>query len=236
MEIAAAALQFTTVAIQAFRGCILAIEFFSTAQHIGADGDLFRTGLEFEKYRLMTWARRVGLLGDEERQTLNWQLAGMILGQLESFLTSANMLKTRYALEVTEGEAQAGDEATREAVEPRRSGVARLIARLKPNLRTAAGRIIQEHNSPVKRLRWAARDKGKLQAFLGEISALINKLEFLLDSSEQQQENVEYDQLLREVISLATTTVEAGQIKDFLADGLYHQKGEQSINATAYLK
>lgn len=236
MEIAAAALQFTTVAIQAFRGCILAIEFVSTAQHMGADGDLFRTGLEFEKYRLMTWAQRVGLLGDEERQTLNWQLAGMILGQLESFLTSANVLKSRYALEVTEEEVQAADDTSRDADQPRKSGVSRLIARLKPNLRTAAGQIIQEHNSPVKRLRWAARDKAKLQAFLGEISALIDKLEFLLDSSERQQEKAEYDRLLREVISLATTTAEAGQIKDFLAEGRHHQKGEQSINAAAYLK
>ncbi|KAK4182443.1 prion-inhibition and propagation-domain-containing protein [Podospora australis] len=232
MEIAAAALQFTTVAVNSFRACILAIEFFSTAQHMGADGDLFRTGLEFEKYRLLTWAEKVGLLGDNERQTLNWQLAGIILKQLESFLTSAATLKGRYSLDVTEEEVQAAEEA-QHALAPKQ-GIAKLIARLKPNLRTTAGQIIQEHNSPIKRIRWAARDRGKLKTFLAEISGLIGKLEFLLDSTERQQEKEEYDRLLREVISLATTTAEAGQIKDFLED---HQKrSERSINAAAYLK
>lgn len=71
MEIAAAALQFTTIAAQSFRGCLLAIDLFSTAQHIGTDGDLFRTGLECEKYRLISWADRVGLLDQNERETLN---------------------------------------------------------------------------------------------------------------------------------------------------------------------
>ncbi|KAK4160693.1 prion-inhibition and propagation-domain-containing protein [Cladorrhinum sp. PSN259] len=236
MELAAAALQFTSAAVQAFRGCVLAIEFFSTAQHMGADGDLFRTGLEFEKYRLMTWAERVGLLSDNERETLNWQLAGIILRQLESFLTSATVLRGRYSLDVTEEEVQASEEAR--VAEAPKQGVARLIARLRPNLRTTAGQIIQEHNSPIKRIRWAARDRGKLKAFLGEISALISKLEFLLDSSERQLERDAYGRLLREVISLTTTTAEAGQIKDFLDDsGSPQRKAEQiGLNAAAYLK
>jgi hypothetical protein len=235
MEIAAAALQFTSAAVHAFRGCILAIEFFSTAQHMGADGDLFRTGLEFEKYRLVTWADRVGLLNEKERQTINWQLAGLILQQLESFLTSATELKTRYALEVTEEEIEAAEET--QAVEGPKRGVAALIARLKPNLRTTAGKIIQEHNSPIKRVRWAARDRGKLKAFLHKISALVDKLQVLLDSTERQAERNDYEKLLRSVISLTTTTAEAGQVKEFLDDGLYNGRNSQhAINAAAYLK
>lgn len=234
MEIAAAALQFTSTAFQAFRGCILAIEFFETAQHMGADGDLFRAGLEFEKYRLMAWADRVGLLAAKEQQTLNWQLAGIILQQLESFLTSAHKLKAEYALDVTEEEIQAAQAAL--VSETPRQGISRLIARLKPDLRTIAGKIIQEHNSAIKRIRWAARDRAKLKAYLGEISSLVYKLEFLLDSSERQQGIDDYDRLLRGVISLATTTVEAGQIKDFLDGGQYQRKAERSINAAAYSK
>jgi hypothetical protein len=234
MEIAAAALQFTSTAFQAFRGCILAIEFFETAQHMGADGDLFRAGLEFEKYRLMAWADRVGLLVAKEQQTLNWQLAGIILQQLESFLTSANKLKAEYALDITEEEIQAAEAAL--ASETPRQGISRLIAHLKPDLRTIAGKIIQEHNSAIKRIRWAARDRAKLKAYLGEISSLVYKLEFLLDSSERQQGIDDYDRLLRGVISLAITTAEAGQIKDFLDGGQYQRKAERSINAAAYSK
>ncbi|RYP79284.1 hypothetical protein DL770_006731 [Monosporascus sp. CRB-9-2] len=233
MELAVAALQFTSVAVQAFRGCVLAMEFFRTAQNMGADGDLFRTGLEFEKYRLVTWAKRVGLLGDE-RQTLNWQLAGIILKQLESFLTSADALRHRYSLDVTEEEVQATEEA--QVTETPKRGVAKLIARLKPNVHTTAGKIIQENDSTIKRIRWAARDRDKLKAFLGEIAGLINKLEFLLDSTERQEQQEDYDRLLRGVISLTTTTAEAGQIKELLEDGPYRRKGEKAINAAAYLK
>ncbi|RYP49838.1 hypothetical protein DL768_004530 [Monosporascus sp. mg162] len=234
MEIAVAALQFTSVAVQAFRGCVLAMEFFNTAQNMGADGDLFRTGLEFEKYRLVTWAKRVGLLSDNERQTLNWQLAGIILKQLESFLTSADTLRHRYSLNVTEEEVEATEEA--QVTETPKRGVAKLIARLKPNLHTTATKIIQENDSTIKRIRWAARDRDTLKAFLGEITGLINKLEFLLDSTERQEKQGDYDRLLREAISLTTTTAEAGQIKEFLGDGPYRRKSEKAINAAAYLK
>lgn len=234
MEIAAAALQFTSIAVEAFHGCVLAFEFFYTAQHMGADGDLFRAGLEFEKYRLMAWAKRVGLLGGNERQTLNWQLAGMILKQLEAYLTSAHALRDRYSLDVTEEEVQAVEET--QGIEDSKRGVAKLIAGLKPNLYTTASKIIQENNSTIKRLRWAARDRKKLKIFLGEIAGLVNKLEFLLDSTERQQEKVEYDHLLREVISLTSTTAEAGQIKELFEDGPYRRRGESAINAAAYLK
>ncbi|KAI1112334.1 prion-inhibition and propagation-domain-containing protein [Nemania sp. NC0429] len=234
MEIAAAALQFVSVAAQAFQGCVIAIELFSTAQHMGADGDLFHTGLEFEKYRLMAWAGRVGLLSDNERQTINWQLAGIILKQLEALLTSANLLRDRYSLNVTEEEVQAMEESQVSKVP--KFGVVNLIARLKPNLHTTTSKVIQENNSVVKRLRWAARDRNKLKAFLREIAGQVNKLEFLLESGERQQEKEDYYRLLREVISLTTTTSEVGQIKDLLEDRPDLHKGERSINAAAYLK
>ncbi|KAM7215677.1 Prion-inhibition and propagation domain containing protein [Rhypophila decipiens] len=233
LEIAAAALQLTSEVVRAFRVCILAMELFNTAQQVGADGDLFRTGLELEKHRLMRWAEIVGLLDDgDERQSLNWQLSDMILGQLESILTSATVLKARYSLDVTEEEAGATD-----ALAPKQ-GIASLITRLKPNLGTMVSKIIEKHNSPIKRFRCHAdRDGGKLKAFLTDINDLINKLEFLLDQTEQKHEKEKYDRLLREVISLATTAAEAGQVKEFLDDASpYHRQGQESINATAYIK
>ncbi|KAI0195033.1 prion-inhibition and propagation-domain-containing protein [Astrocystis sublimbata] len=231
MEVAAAALQFVSIAAEAFRGCIIAIELFSTAQRMGADADLFQAGLEFEKYRLMAWANRVGLLGELEKQTINWQLAVVLLKQLESLLTSATVLRDRYSLNVTEEEVQAMDES--QLTEPARSVIAKLIARLKPTLHTTTSKIISENNSASKKIRWAARDRDRLKELLKQIAGHVNKLEFLLDSSERQQEKEDYDRLLREVISLATTTTEAGQIKDFLEGGPSMRK---SINAAAYLK
>ena len=234
MEIAAAALQFTTIAAESFRGCLLAIEIFSTAQHMGADGDFFRTGLEFEKYRLLAWADRVGLLGESERQTLNWPLAGMILEQLRSTLTSANILRDRYSLNISEEEIQVKEEA--QTAEGPKSGIAGLVASLKPTLYTTAGRIIQENNSTLKRLRWAARDKKKLKEFIAAITGLINKLEILLDSTERQQERDDYERLIREVISHATTTAAAGDVKELLESDTHGHNNEKAIKAAAYLK
>ncbi|KAI1265465.1 prion-inhibition and propagation-domain-containing protein [Xylariaceae sp. FL1019] len=234
MDVAAAALQCISFAAQAFHGCVLAIEFINTAQHMGADGDFFRVGLEFEKYRLISWGERVGLLDDNERQTLNWQLAGMILSQLESHLTSANILRDRYALSVTEEDIQVAEDTRPTAT--LKPVVAKLVARLKPTLYTTASRIIQENNSTIKRLRWAARDKEKLKTYLDNIAGLVDKLDCLLDSTERQQQKNEYDHLLREVVSLTSTTAEAGQMREVLENRAQHHRTEKSINAAAYLK
>ncbi|KAH8647084.1 prion-inhibition and propagation-domain-containing protein [Tricladium varicosporioides] len=233
MDVAAAAAGFVSLAFQSFQGCVQAFEFFSTAQHIGADADLFRTGLEFEKYRLISWAQRIGL-GQNPRSTLNWQLAGLLLGQLESFLTSAETLKTRYSLEVSEEIVLATDKSL--AAQVPKVGIAKLIARLKPSIYTTAGKIIQENNSTFKRLRWATRDRDKLKRFLGEIAELVNKLELLLDRAEGEAERSEYNRLLREVISLTSTTSEAGQIKELVGQGPYPSSTQASIRAAAHLK
>ena len=231
MEIAAAALQFTSTAIQAFHGCVIAIELFRTAQKMGSDAEFFNTGLEFEKYRLIAWATRAGILSDRENQKINWQLATIILRQLESLLTSANELRDKYSLEVSEADILAMNAS--HASEPPRSSVSKLIARLKPTLHTTTSKIISESNSAGRKLQWAARDRDKLKGLLERISGLIDKLEFLLDSTERQQEREKYIRLLREVISLTTTTTEAGQIKDLFESG---QSTRKSINAAAYLK
>ncbi|KAI1276919.1 prion-inhibition and propagation-domain-containing protein [Xylaria sp. FL0933] len=217
--------------LQPVRGCVIAIELFSTARYMGADADLFHTGLEFEKYRLIARADRVGILGDNEKQTINWQLAGILLRQLELLLTSANVLRDRYSLNVTEEEVQAINEL--QAMEAPKSGVSKLIARVKPTLYTAIRKIISENNSTTQKFQWAARDRDKLKELLKQISGFVNKLEFLLDSTERQQEKENYTRLLREVISLTSTTGEAGQIKDLFEGG---PSPRNTINAAAYLK
>ncbi|KAH0429342.1 hypothetical protein CcaCcLH18_08464 [Colletotrichum camelliae] len=238
MEGAAAVVGLLTATVQSFHACVQAFEFFNTAQHIGPDGDLFRTGLEFEKYRLISWAYRVGLDRDSRRSALNWQIASLVLNQLESFLTSADRLKARYALEVSEEQVQEIEKLR--ALEPPKQGIGKLIARLKPNIYNTSAQIIQANNSPIKRLLWATRDKEKLKRIIKEIADLINKLEALLDDAERLSERGEYAKLLREVISLTSTTSEAGQIgelvrnipqenTDGMADGM-------AIEAAAYVK
>lgn len=49
-------------ALQTFQGCVQALPLVERAQHIRHDGDVFRTGLSWEQYRLMQWGQRAGLL------------------------------------------------------------------------------------------------------------------------------------------------------------------------------
>ncbi|KAK6189272.1 hypothetical protein LQW54_013431 [Pestalotiopsis sp. IQ-011] len=210
MEAAAAAVSFVAFAFQSFKGCVRTFEFFSTAQNIGFDGDLLRVGLEFEKYRLLQWAERSGVDG-APRVTLNWPLA----------LTEETI-------------AAAGSDINEH--EESKPAVSKLIARLKPNVYTRAGKVIQSSNSPIKRLRWAIRDKDKLTRFLGEVTELVNKLEHLLERSEADADAAEYNKLLRDVLSLTSTAAEAGQIKEITGNGTGGPWDQVSISAAAHLK
>ncbi|KAK1980206.1 prion-inhibition and propagation-domain-containing protein [Colletotrichum cereale] len=234
METAAAAVAFITIAVNSFQACVQAFEFFNTAQHIGPDGDFFRTGLEFEKYRLIAWARRVGIHQENKRSALNWTLASLLLEQLRLFLTSAEGLKSRYSLDVSEEEIQESEKLR--ALDPPKHGVSKLIARLKPTVYTTSAQIIQANNAPIKRLLWATRDKEKLKRIVGEISELIDKLEFLLDDDERLSERTRYAKLLREVVSLTSTAAEAGQVGDLIGDGSHLSHDKLAIKAAVHVK
>ncbi|KAF6809740.1 hypothetical protein CPLU01_15450 [Colletotrichum plurivorum] len=234
METAAAAVAFVTAAFDMFQACVRAFEFFNTAQHIGPDGDLFRAGLEFEKYRLISWAQRVRLDRENKRSALNWPLACVLLDQLRAFLTSAQILKSRYSLEVSEEDVQEAEKLR--ALERPSRGVGGLIARLKPSIYTTSAHIIQASNSPMKKLLWATRDREKLKRIVGEIAELIDKLQVLLDDAERLSGEAEYAVLLREVVSLTSTTAEAWQVGELIGSGPRRSPDETAIKAAAHVK
>ncbi|KKY37041.1 putative small s protein [Diaporthe ampelina] len=220
LEVAAAGISFIAFAFQSFQGCVQAFEFFETTQNIGSDGDLMRTGLEIQKYRLIKWAERSGL-GKTERHAVNRQHARFVLGQLLLMLTSAEKLKIRYHLEVSE-EVFGTAEKIRTAESPNQ-GVAKLVARLRPTIQTAAGKIIQESDSTVERLRWATRDKTKLKQYLDEIKNLVGNLDMLLDHAERESERDDMDKLLGGLVSFIPSTVEAEQIEELVGVGRHHR-------------
>jgi len=103
MEAAGAVAGFVGLPIALFQSCVQAFELLQTAQHIGADGDLFSTKLQWEQYQLLQWGRKAELYATTQLEGhLNWKLAESLLGQLESLLTSAEKLKTTYRLDVVE--------------------------------------------------------------------------------------------------------------------------------------
>jgi hypothetical protein len=103
MEAVGAVAGFVAVPLALFQSCVTAFELLKAAQHIGADGDLFSTKLQWEQYQLLRWGQKLGLDSSSAVEAdVNWELAGRILQQLECLLTSAEKLKERYSLDVEE--------------------------------------------------------------------------------------------------------------------------------------
>ncbi|KAJ4352475.1 uncharacterized protein N0V89_007823 [Didymosphaeria variabile] len=233
MEVGAGVAGLISLSFTAFRGCIQAFEFFNTAQHIGATGDLFSSKLFFQQYRLLQWGLRAGLDEDSKPdERLNWTLALRLLGQLESFMTSAEKLKAKYGFNIVD---EGLPESKRfDASNRRRTGIEKIIARLKPDIYTAKGKIIQGNSGTFKRLQWAAGGRDQANQIISEIGNLIDSLESLLDMQNQQLRRKTDAILLRDVISRATTMEEVDEIKGILEQTT--SADDQAILAAASLK
>ncbi|KAJ1324508.1 Prion-inhibition and propagation [Microdochium nivale] len=236
MEAVAAGIGIAGFAFQCFQGCVAGFAFFNTAQSIGIDGDMFRAGLEMEKYRFLTWGKRAGITHDgvNENTNMNWQLAIMFLEQLQALLTSADLLKKRYALDVTQDIVKDSDRLA--VSEAPKEGLARLVQKLRPDVYTTTSRIIQAQNGPMKRLRWAAMDKDKATRVIGDIANINSRLEFLLDSAERERQNTENARFVRSLISLASSTTEVVEIRHLLGNEMTPNLGRNAIRAAASVK
>ncbi|KAK0639452.1 prion-inhibition and propagation-domain-containing protein [Cercophora newfieldiana] len=237
-------------AFQSFQGCIQAFDYFHTARNIGRDGDLLRTFLEFERFRLTSWAEKVGVDSessrfDSSRISLNWNMARGLLEQLQILMSDADRLKERYSLDVTgwfptaiEFSSQNWDNEDGNG-DPKFTNdwsIAKFIKRLKPSTYTMTSKAIRLSNGPVKKARWAVRDKTKLQRFITDIRTIIGNLYLLLDAAEREVARREYDHLLRGVISLSATTSDLGQVIDVFNGGFSPSTNKRAITAAASCK
>lgn len=235
MEVAAASIGIAGFAFQVFEGCVQGFAFFNAAQNIGNDGDLFRAGLEMEKYRFLMWAKRAGISqeGIDENTNINWQLATMILEQLRGFLTSAENLRKRYKLVVVEDEVQDSEKVV--VAEAPKQGLARLVSRLRPEIYTTTARIIQGNNGLGKRLRWTAVGKDQATRIVAEIAKMNGRLEFLLDSAQRELQAAESARFARSLISWSSTTTEVASIRLLLGDASAPQSDERGVIRAAAL-
>jgi hypothetical protein len=233
MEVAAAAAGFVSLTFNTFQSCVQAFDFVYTAQHIGVDGDLFATRLQWEQYRLLQWGTKAGLgPGLSPSSQLNWQITCALLTQLEALLTSAEELKSRYRLDVAEEVVGAREQAI--AAQPPTKGVAKFIARLKPEVYTIRGQIIQANNTVIKRLRWATVGKDQANAITKDISDLNTRLHQLLDTVEQDRRTQVDAILLRDILSRSSTATEVEEIQYVL--GPHPSTSTEAIKAAATLK
>ncbi len=231
MDVASAVVGFVSLSMTLFQSCVQAFELFQTAQHIGADGNLFSTRLEWEQYRLLQWGEKAGLASQSPlNEHFNWQLASNILEQLETLLTSAEKLKARYRLDVVQEDVAKFDDA----VKSRTTGLEKYISSLKPEIYSFKGQIIQANNSMLKRLKWAAMGKDQANVIINDISELGSSLHQLLDSLDRERRARVDDILLRDILSRSSTASEVEQIQQLLVTN--PSMSNESVQAAATLK
>ena len=190
--------------------------------------------LEWEQYRFIHWAERVGLQGFAEPDPrLNWPLISNILKQLESLLTDAKELKERHNLCVINSDnARGGASASRTL--QKQGLVNRILSRTKPDLQYTSAQILKDFNSPVKKLRWAALDKDKTRRLIADIAFFNDGLHSLLEAAEQIHVQSALSALLRELVSRSTVSSELDVVKA-LVDPKYISSLE-AIASAATLK
>ena len=167
----------------------------------------------------------MGLLQKEqENPDLNWTLAQACLEQIHVLLTSADAIKKRYGLDVSE---ESLSEFATNELPPPPGGLAGFMAKLKQKIHTAARQLIQSRNGPGKRLRWAAVGRQQAEKVIRDISQWNDRLDLLLDSADRERRRFEDDALLKGLISLTTTTVEVTLCRDSCVrvQGIWHIDG-----------
>ncbi|KAJ4340397.1 hypothetical protein N0V95_007510 [Ascochyta clinopodiicola] len=216
MEIPGAIAGFVAVPLALFQSCVTAFELLKAAEHIGAEGDLFSTKLQWEQFQLLKWGHRLGLDSfSTAEDDINWELAGRILLQLECLLTSAEKLKERYSLNVEEEHlVKVEDESSWQT---EHAGIGRYIASLRPDMVTLKGHIIRKNNRVLKRLRWAAIGREQAFAIINDVADLVAKLYRLLDSVDREKQVRMDEVLLRDILSRSTTASEVEQTRQILA-------------------
>ena len=233
MEAAGAVAGFVAVPLALFQSCVTAFELLKAAQHIGADGDLFSTKLQWEQYQLLRWGHRLGLESSSAAEAdINWELAGRILQQLECLLTSAEKLKEKYSLDVEEEDVLDIKGDSNWQTKP--VGIGKWIASMRPDMVTLKGHIIQKNNRVIKRLRWAVMGRDQAVAIMNDIADLVAKLNRLLDSVDREKQKRMDDILLRDILSRSSTASEVEQIQQILTSG--PSSNDNTLQAAATLK
>lgn len=223
----AAELGFAINVIQAFETCIKAYQFISIANNTDRDGSHFFSRLQWEHYRLLQWGKSTGLESGNPSEKLNWQYATQVLSEQETLLSSANKVKVRYNLDVSEEQVPLSRQ--KEDLKERYvSGFIESLRRLRPELYPQRTYTTKAKNGPIKRLRWASVDKTQADRVVKDISELNDRLEALLDSADREWMRDAISDLLRDIISRCNN---AGDIETI--QSLINPKAVSSNDALA---
>ncbi|CAF9909703.1 hypothetical protein IMSHALPRED_008447 [Imshaugia aleurites] len=174
----------------------LSFVLLSAAQELGSRGDVLACQLEWEHYRLQTWARFVGLFNDPpELNVFNPTLVQSTLANLEQLLTNAAKLKEHYGLDII-----ITDEEIREVRSlNRRFGC--LLEKTKPQFINDTARVYARRNNAWRKVRWGAIDSNRLRLLLKDIRYFNKRLLSVLHPSDQELNYKDESSVMRSIVA-----------------------------------
>lgn len=185
---------------QIFDGCVKGFVLLSAAGNLGRDGDIFRSMLDWEQFRLEQWAERVNLQDPSKADMLmDWKLVTDTLQHLDNLTNDTKLLKEKYNLVLLE-RAPPLTKATADMNDEKASTsrFKRLFGQGERYSSTAAAKVIQAKNSHPRKLWWAAVDKQSMKQLIDDIAHFVQRLHDLLNSSIQSQMKQSVDTLLHD--------------------------------------
>ncbi|KAI9892908.1 MAG: hypothetical protein M1814_001067 [Vezdaea aestivalis] len=209
LEVAASIAGLISVSVVLLDGCIKAFDLIDCAQHLEHDGNRLQTKLKWEQFRLFQWSERIGIKGaGRPNPGANWALVTDTLHQLESLLTDAKKLHDSYGLSMQE----ISDSSTLE-LQVSETSIGRMLSRLKPDFCSASARAISAQPSPLKKLKWAARDQDKAKSLIAEIKDFNDCLDGFLERAERDFIKYGLAALLRDLVTHTPDTSDLETIR-----------------------
>lgn len=238
------ALAVVSLSFQLFAGCVKGFVLLSDAKNLERDAAVQRVKLMLQEHRLVEWAKAIKLdspVQADESPGLNRHLAALMLIQLEQLLTSTEMLKKRYKLELVSlpDDSTIGNTAGQNS-DIRDDSASSVVSNI---VSTETRRSILERLSKTgttnqfpKRLAWAAVDKKKYAQLVDDVTNLIDGLWSLLDIAQRTQTSRAVNHTLRLAIQTSEQIDDLRNLQKSLQDSTTGGEMKDGLAASAGLK
>ncbi|KAJ3469942.1 hypothetical protein MRS44_000041 [Fusarium solani] len=197
------ALAVVSLSFDLFARCVRGFTLISDARNIGKDAAIERTKLVLQEYRLIEWARAIGLNSpkDDESPVPHKHPAALILFQLEQLLSSTDALKKRYKLELVSPPDGSDELVPSETIVAPDNPASSILSNIVSS-ETRAGILrrastLNTANRFPRRLWWAAVDKKKYAELVKDVTGLVDGLWSLLDMPHRVQTSRAVNQTLQ---------------------------------------
>jgi Prion-inhibition and propagation len=193
---AAAVLGLVSGVITLFDGCVKGFVLLSTASELGSKGDVLRCQLEWEHFRLNSWATTAGLFREPPELNVSYpQIVQATLANLEQLLGDAGKIKEQYGLGLVVTEEELSDLSA-----PARL-FGRSLGKVKPQFVNNTAKVYSRRNNVWKKVRWASIDNAGLRLLLKDIRYFNKRLESLLHPVDQSLYETDSNAVMRSIVT-----------------------------------